>query len=182
MPQMKVEFAPQQAQASPFQRQPSFNQKNLTQNAFYPEFASTLGQRHCSSYKNVFAAQPTCAQQAGMINLPLDKVPQVCGESSSPMTQSTGASSQCDTHSSFSDEDGLDCLEMGAGFESPVHHHCHSHMVRRQSQMTCNAKASNVKTENGWKKKVKTELCRFWLNGQECENSKKEQGCGFAHG
>ena len=39
-----------------------------------------------------------------------------------------------------------------------------------------------VKNENGWKKKVKTELCRFWLNGQQCENSQKDQGCGFAHG
>ena len=29
---------------------------------------------------------------------------------------------------------------------------------------------------------MKTELCRFWLNGQACENSQKEQGCGFAHG
>jgi hypothetical protein len=46
---------------------------------------------------------------------------------------------------------------------------------------TANAGAL-VKTENGWKKKVKTELCRFWLNGQQCENSQKEQGCGFAHG
>ena len=36
--------------------------------------------------------------------------------------------------------------------------------------------------EGGWKKKVKTELCRFWLDGHECENIQKEQGCGFAHG
>jgi len=36
--------------------------------------------------------------------------------------------------------------------------------------------------ENGWKRKVKTELCRFWLKGQQCENILKEQGCGFAHG
>lgn len=48
------------------------------------------------------------------------------------------------------------------------------------SAMSCATKVS--KTENGWKKKVKTELCRFWLNGQACENSQKEQGCGFAHG
>jgi len=41
---------------------------------------------------------------------------------------------------------------------------------------------SSVKTENGWKKKVKTELCRFWLQGLQCENQLKEQGCGFAHG
>lgn len=36
--------------------------------------------------------------------------------------------------------------------------------------------------ESSWKRKVKTELCKFWLNGLECENQHKEQGCGFAHG
>lgn len=40
----------------------------------------------------------------------------------------------------------------------------------------------NSKNENGWKRKVKTELCKFWLNGMACENQLKEQGCGFAHG
>lgn len=40
----------------------------------------------------------------------------------------------------------------------------------------------NSKLESGWKRKVKTELCRFWLKGQQCENLLKEQGCGFAHG
>jgi hypothetical protein len=29
---------------------------------------------------------------------------------------------------------------------------------------------------------VRTELCKFWLRGQTCENRDKEQGCGFAHG
>ena len=24
--------------------------------------------------------------------------------------------------------------------------------------------------ESSWKRKVKTELCKFWLNGLECEN------------
>jgi len=43
-------------------------------------------------------------------------------------------------------------------------------------------KRMSSKTENGWKRKVKTELCKFWLNGLECENQHKEQGCGFAHG
>ena len=33
-----------------------------------------------------------------------------------------------------------------------------------------------------WKYKVKTELCKFWLDGQNCENVNKDQGCGFAHG
>ena len=38
------------------------------------------------------------------------------------------------------------------------------------------------KQESSWKRKVKTELCKFWLNGLDCENQIKEQGCGFAHG
>ena len=29
---------------------------------------------------------------------------------------------------------------------------------------------------------MRTELCKFWLRGQTCENRDKEQGCGFAHG
>merc|ERR1712087_423837 len=43
-------------------------------------------------------------------------------------------------------------------------------------------KSKNSKLEGGWKRKVKTELCRFWLSGLQCENQLKEQGCGFAHG
>lgn len=43
-------------------------------------------------------------------------------------------------------------------------------------------KSKNGKNETGWKRKVKTELCRFWLKGLQCENQLKEQGCGFAHG
>lgn len=43
-------------------------------------------------------------------------------------------------------------------------------------------KKNSKPLENGWKKKVKTELCKFWLKGQQCENQMKEQGCGFAHG
>jgi hypothetical protein len=75
------------------------------------------------------------------------------------------------------------------GFDSPINHldRRHSEMpaenLTRQGSMSAMSCASKVtKTENGWKKKVKTELCRFWLNGQACENSQKEQGCGFAHG
>jgi hypothetical protein len=30
------------------------------------------------------------------------------------------------------------------------------------------------KQENNWKRKVKTELCRFWLQGLQCENQMKE--------
>jgi len=84
------------------------------------------------------------------------------------MTQSTHASSNGDCNSQFSDD--FDSFE---GFESPVHR-----MARKHSHMSM----CNKGLENGWKKKVKTELCRFWLQGLECENSQKEQGCGFAHG
>lgn len=33
-----------------------------------------------------------------------------------------------------------------------------------------------------WKRKVKTEFCRFWLKGMACENQTNGIGCGFAHG
>jgi hypothetical protein len=91
-------------------------------------------------------------------------------EQRSSMTQSTNASSMGDCHSQYSDD--LDSFD--AGFDSPV-----NRMARKQSHMVC---PSAKGLEGGWKKKVKTELCRFWLQGQECENSQKEQGCGFAHG
>ena len=67
---------------------------------------------------------------------------------------------------------------------SPVHPYAKNAQVMPASNSISNSaqKGNNNKVEGGWKKKVKTELCRFWLNGQECENSAKEQGCGFAHG
>ena len=131
-----------------------------------------------------------------MAVLPLGKVQQQAYfDASSPVTNSTAISSQ-DSH--FSEEDMNELTSEMGGFDSPV-----SNLARKQSTQNANAnqqasraavqaqpqsamKTANagalVKTENGWKKKVKTELCRFWLNGQQCENSQKEQGCGFAHG
>lgn len=38
---------------------------------------------------------------------------------------------------------------------------------------TNNEKAASQK-EGDWKCKVKTELCKFWLAGQTCENSDKD--------
>ena len=99
--------------------------------------------------------------------LPLNKVQQTFSESSSPITNSTVADSM-DSEYLSEDESSM------GGFESPV---------QKQSQnQTRNPAAKNSRGETGWKKKVKTELCRFWLNGQACENSEKDQGCGFAHG
>ena len=109
-------------------------------------------------------------------SLPLYKTQQAYVDASSPVTKSTAySSSQSGSQYGSDDEE----MSMG-GFDSPVHH-----LDRRQSNVTAtrsNVSSKNCKTENGWKKKVKTELCRFWLNGQACENSQKEQGCGFAHG
>lgn len=124
--------------------------------------------------------------------LPLNKLQsQAYIDQSSPATKSTGVSSDGNFPS---DEEDFNIDAMA--FESPVsrktmsvqtpsarinqgltpcaghaHGACHQHQQPQQQLM-----------ENGWKKKVKTELCRFWLNGQKCENSHKEQGCGFAHG
>ena len=112
--------------------------------------------------------------------LPLDKTQTHYVDASSPMTKQTAFSSDHSDSVLGSDED-MD--EMG-GFDSPITQLDRKTSALTQSSsrslMSCASKTS--KTENGWKKKVKTELCRFWLNGQACENSQKDQGCGFAHG
>jgi len=85
-------------------------------------------------------------------------------EASSPThTRSTFASSQGSQYSSEDEEIAdFDCQSLNRKFSG-------SYQQTR-------------KTETAWKKKVKTELCRFWLQGEQCQNSQKDQGCGFAHG
>lgn len=91
----------------------------------------------------------------------------------SPMTKSTTLSS------SGVQSEMDDCDLESVGFESPMA----ASQVQGQSPMSrASSGGAKLLKENGWKKKVKTELCRFWLNGQACENSQKDQGCGFAHG
>ena len=58
---------------------------------------------------------------------------------------------------------------------------CYSNSDFESESVNCLSRKMS-KQESGWKRKVKTELCKFWLNGLECENQHKEQGCGFAHG
>lgn len=53
-------------------------------------------------------------------------------------------------------------------------------MKKAQSHLTMASAHDNH--QNQWKSKVRTELCKFWLKGLQCENREKEQGCGFAHG
>lgn len=115
--------------------------------------------------------------------LPLKQAQQTYIDSSSPMTKSTNMSSQGSQYASDDEAMELD------GFESPVHNRFASQRVAGgystpsvRINVNVSALKATPKTENGWKKKVKTELCKFWLNGQACENSQKEQGCGFAHG
>merc|ERR1712007_365577 len=56
----------------------------------------------------------------------------------------------------------------------------HQQLMRTKSFRS--NKTAGPQANNTWKKKVKTELCKFWLQGLPCENLKKDQGCGFAHG
>merc|ERR1711988_1752738 len=110
--------------------------------------------------------------------LPLGKLQSaVYCDGSSPATKSTGISSDGNF---TSDSDDFDVE--GMNFDSPCNHKTHSVQTPSVRMNNALTPMAAQKMENGWKKKVKTELCRFWLNGQECENSKKEQGCGFAHG
>lgn len=114
--------------------------------------------------------------------LPLKQAQQAYIDSSSPITKSTNVSSQ---GSHFGNDDEPIDLD---GFDSPVHNQFANQRSGGYStpsvrvNVTLSAHKAAPKNENGWKKKVKTELCKFWLNGQDCENSQKEQGCGFAHG
>ena len=96
------------------------------------------------------------------------------------MTPSTHASSLCDAQSLCSDQDA-NSAERTVSLAQPIAKKASAIQTIDQNSGT-NQKSNASKIEGGWKKKVKTELCHFWLKGQECENSSKEQGCGFAHG
>lgn len=103
-------------------------------------------------------------------------------EQGTPKTCSTVGSS----NGSYYNSDEED-LSFDAAVESPFKKisKCQSIKYHKCSTIETNLytpQKRNAKQENGWKRKVKTELCRFWLAGLQCENQMKEQGCGFAHG
>jgi len=81
--------------------------------------------------------------------------------SSSPRTMSTICSSQ-GSNSLYTSEDESNFNE---DFDSSA-----MHSLMRTKSFRSNKPAS----QNTWKKKVKTELCKFWLQGQPCENLKKD--------
>lgn len=93
---------------------------------------------------------------------------------SSPRTMSTIASSQ-GGNSLYTSEDECSFNE---DFDSSAMQH---QQLMRTKSFRSN-KTAGPQANNTWKKKVKTELCKFWLQGLPCENLKKDQGCGFAHG
>jgi hypothetical protein len=68
----------------------------------------------------------------------------------SPSTRSTVASSQ-GSNSLYTSED--EDFDTSAG----------NHLMRTKS-----FRSSKPLAQTTWKKKVKTELCRFWLQGQDC--------------
>lgn len=81
--------------------------------------------------------------------------------SSSPHTMSTVCSSQ-GTNSNYTSDDESNFNE---DFDSSA-----MHSLMRTKSFRSNKPCS----QNTWKKKVKTELCKFWLQGQACENLKKD--------
>jgi len=93
---------------------------------------------------------------------------------------STIASSQGSNNSLYSSEDESGFNE---DFDSSAMHQL---QLMRTKSFRSNKTIGCAQNANGnsstWKKKVKTELCKFWLQGLPCENLKKDQGCGFAHG
>lgn len=88
---------------------------------------------------------------------------------SSPRTMSTICSSQGSNSLCTSDDES----NFNEDFDSSAMHSLMRTKSFRSNKTSC---------QSQWKKKVKTELCKFWLQGLPCENLKKEQGCGFAHG
>lgn len=142
------------------------------------DFLPTKRRIYASSSKNVMQSF-----SKGGVNmpsaLPLNKISQICEESYSPMTKSTQLSSN-DSYQYCSEDEGMDA-EISS-VESPMNRSQRKGGYAAPTRNSQGSPAKMIKTENGWKKKVKTELCRFWLNGQACENSLKDQGCGFAHG
>ena len=101
-----------------------------------------------------------------------------------PKTRSTAGSSANSFCNSDAEELSFDAI---SEFVPSV---CAKKISKCQSikhgKSSCMDECSPLKRKNlnegSWKKKVKTELCRFWLQGLPCENQMKEQGCGFAHG
>lgn len=94
-------------------------------------------------------------------------------DAATPRTLSTVGSSQ-GNNSNYNSEDEMSGFN--EDFDSTANNHGHIQLNRVKSFR------SSKTTQSAWKKKVKTELCKFWLLGQPCENLKKDQGCGFAHG
>lgn len=91
-----------------------------------------------------------------------------CAKSSQDCSEHVSAASLSDTESTKD--------ELSQRSQSPK---AEPKLSKKKSRKT----KADSKTESlEWKRKVKTELCKYWLAGQDCENQSKEQGCGFAHG
>lgn len=89
------------------------------------------------------------------------------------MTKSTCVSSaESPSNYSISDEGSFDLVDLDAGFDQntvKVDASNNQSAPKVNTPVIAQAQASanpaNAKIETTWKKKVKTELCRFWLNG-----------------
>ena len=121
-------------------------------------------------------------QSTKMVVLPLGKLGQLSyNDAQSPMTNSTAISSHdSQYYADFGSVVG-DMTSEISGLDSPVCNVSRKHSTAAKAVVKTTVSAA-ANAENAWKKKIKTELCHFWLEGVECENRIKEQGCGFAHG
>jgi hypothetical protein len=99
-----------------------------------------------SSNKHVYQSMSTMMND---FDMPMDKAHQAL-ENRSVMTGSTSCSSRGSNYNS-EDEDYISEHTSVVHSCSHGHHHAHQHTDRNM--------------ESTWKKKVKTELCRFWLMG-----------------
>jgi hypothetical protein len=51
-----------------------------------------------------------------------------------------------------------------------------------ENDSNSSAQQLQEKQPDAWKNKLHTELCKFWLKGEYCQNRFSSLGCGFAHG
>lgn len=161
MPEFKMNFKASQRRSN-FGSQQTFDSPpvdDLKRQSFIPTMCKTLS--HSVSMMG-FGGSASPMKAGGNQQAFFDGT-------SSPRTMSTICSSQ-GSNSLYTSEDESNFNE---DFDSSAMHP----LMRTKS-----FRSIKTSSQNQWKKKVKTELCKFWLQGLACENLKKEQGCGFAHG
>jgi len=89
-------------------------------------------------------------------------------DGATPKTCSTAGSSAASYCNSDEEELSFETFTESSPFKKSISK-CQSIKYTKSTTIETPQKR-NAKQENSWKRKVKTELCRFWLQGLQCEN------------